>query len=53
MGILNFNKNSQKVVLAKAHNKPKTERKYERVTDVVDFCRIYQKYFLQMDEWLH
>ena len=44
MGILNIDRNSQKAVMAKIHHKPKTERKYERATDVVDFCRILEKH---------
>ncbi len=44
MSVLNFNKNSQKVAPAKVHYKPKTQRRYERVTDVVDFCRILNKH---------
>ena len=43
MSILNFNRNSQPIS-AKAHYKPKTERKYERANDVVDFCRILEKH---------
>ena len=41
---LNFNKNSKKAALAKVHYKPKTERRYERTKDVVDFCRIIEKH---------
>ena len=44
MGIFNIDRNSQKAVMAKIHHKPKTERKYERATDVVDFCRILEKH---------
>ena len=41
MNILNFNKSAAS---AKVHYKPKTERRYERVKDVVDFCRILDKH---------
>ena len=44
MSILNFNKNQVKVAPVKVHYKPKTERRYERVNDVVDFCRILNKH---------
>lgn len=44
MSIFDFSSNSKKAALAKIHYKPKTERKYERVRDVVDFCRILEKH---------
>ena len=44
MSILDFGNNSKKAALAKVHYKPKTERRYERVKDVVDFCRILEKH---------
>ena len=44
MSVLNFNKNSGKPAPVKVHYKPKTQRRYERVTDVVDFCRILNKH---------
>ena len=44
MSILKSNKAAGKVAPVKTHYKPKTERRYERVTDVVDFCRILNKH---------
>ncbi len=38
------NTSSAKAAAPKVHYKPKTERKYERVTDVVDFCRTLDKH---------
>ena len=44
MNILNVNKILQNKSSAKVHYKPMTERRYERATDVVDFCRILDKH---------
>ena len=44
MSILNVNNIFQNKPTAKVHYKPKTERRYERTTDVVDFCRILEKH---------
>ena len=44
MSVLNFNKISGNPAPVKVHYKPKTQRNYERVTDVVDFCRILNKH---------
>ena len=44
MSILNVSNILQNKSSAKVHYKPKTERRYERVTDVVDFCRILDKH---------
>ncbi len=35
---------SEKIEPIKMHRKPKTERRYERVNDVVDFCRVIEKH---------
>ncbi len=37
-------KNNVKPVEAKMHRRPKTERKYERVSDVLEFLRVLQKH---------
>ena len=42
-----LNEETQKVVKpveVKIHRKPKTERKYERVSDAVDYCRVIAKH---------
>jgi len=44
MSIFDFSNIFQKAALAKVHYKPKTERRYERTRDVVDFCRIIEKH---------
>ena len=38
-----FNSN-EKIEKVKVYRKPKTDRKYERVSDVVDFCRVLEKH---------
>ena len=30
--------------IVKVHRRPKTERRYERVIDIVDFCRVLEKH---------
>ncbi|MBO5883886.1 MAG: AMP-binding protein [Clostridia bacterium] len=37
-------KKNTKPVEVKIHRKPKTDRKYERVSDAVDFCRVIAKH---------
>ncbi len=43
MSILSANKEG-KPEIVKVHRRPKTERRYERVTDIVDFCRVLEKH---------
>ncbi len=43
MSILSANKEAKREVV-KVHRRPKTERRYERVLDIVDFCRILEKH---------
>ena len=35
---------NEKIEKTKVHRKPKTDRKYERVSDVVDFCHVLEKH---------
>ena len=36
--------NSVNKEMVKIHRSPKTERRYDRVTDIVDFCRVLEKH---------